>query len=62
MLLAKYISMCEQLDAVDEVRWLFRQIFANGENEGEDVSEPIFVSFDVAHGSKMTLTQLGYLF
>jgi hypothetical protein len=59
MLLAKYISMCEQLDAVDEVRWLFRQIFANGESEGEDVSEPKLVSFDVAHGIKNDLNTIG---
>jgi hypothetical protein len=59
ILLAKYISMCEQLDAVDEVRWLFRQIFANGESEGENISEPILVSFDVAHGMKNSLNTIG---
>jgi hypothetical protein len=51
--------MCEQLDAVDEVRWLFRQIFANSESEGEEVSEPILVSFDVAHGMKNSLNTIG---
>jgi hypothetical protein len=59
MLLAKYISMCKQLDAVDEVRWLFRQIFANGESEGENIGEPILVSFDVAHGMKNSLNTIG---
>jgi hypothetical protein len=59
MLYAKYISMCEQLDAVDEVRWLFRQIFANGESEGENISEPILVSFDVSHGMKNSLNTIG---
>lgn len=46
--------MSEQLDMVEEVQRLFHQIFAR-----KSGNEPIFVSFDVAHGNKKGPSAIG---
>lgn len=51
--------MPERLNAVEEVRHLFRQIFASEDGKRKSVGEPIFVSFDVAHGNKKGFSAIG---
>jgi hypothetical protein len=52
-------STSEQLNAVEEVRRLFEQIFASEDGQRKSVDEPIFVSFDVAHGNKKGFSAIG---
>lgn len=52
-------STSEQLNAVEQVRRLFEQIFARKDGQRKSVDEPIFVSFDVAHGNKKGFSAIG---
>jgi hypothetical protein len=52
-------STSEQLNAVEEVRRLFEQIFASEDGKRKSADEPIFVSFDVAHGNKKGFSAIG---
>jgi len=51
--------MSNQLDPVDEVRRLFQDIFAVRNSQETGNSNPIFVSFDIAHGNKKGISAIG---
>lgn len=51
--------MSEQLNAVEEVRRLFQHICSSEDSKGKSVIEPIFVSFDAAHGNKKGFSAIG---
>ncbi|KAH7136125.1 hypothetical protein B0J11DRAFT_576669 [Dendryphion nanum] len=51
--------MSDQPNAVEDVRHLFQNIFAGEDSEGKSKTKPIFVSFDIAHGSKKGFSAIG---